>query len=115
MCSPTTTFPATISARASAVDSHSSRATSSSSSRVLGALAMLPGPIPRALPGATSGPVFVGLSIPTCLASAAWFAAQLAAPPTWLVWLATPRDAPILVLLALVVLAFGLGRLARRP
>mgnify|MGYP000753568918 CR=1 FL=1 len=32
----------------------------------------------------------------------------------WLAWLATPRDAPILVLLALVVLAFGLGRLARR-
>ncbi|MBL8975447.1 MAG: hypothetical protein JNK56_32905 [Myxococcales bacterium] len=58
--------------------------------------------------------MFVGLSIPTCLANAAWFAARLAAPPAWLAWLATPRDAPILVLLALVVLAFGLGRLARR-
>ncbi|MBK7824471.1 hypothetical protein [Nannocystis sp.] len=52
-----------------------------------------------------------GLSIPTRLAHV------FGSPPwgEWLAWLSAPRDPPILVLLALVLLAFGLGRATRRP
>ena len=66
----------------------------------------------------------LGLSIPTCLAHAQWLvqwwlvqwseASPPIAPPGWLVWLSTPRDPPLLVLLILVLLAFGLGLAARR-
>jgi hypothetical protein len=56
------------------------------------------------------------LSIPTCLAHAQWLVQwwRAIAPPGWLVWLSTPRDPPLLVLLVLVLLAFGLGLAARR-
>jgi phosphotransferase system glucose/maltose/N-acetylglucosamine-specific IIC component len=51
-----------------------------------------------------------GLSIPTLLAQA-----HASLPtPEWLAWLSAPRDAPILVLLALVLLGLGLGLAARR-
>ena len=49
-----------------------------------------------------------GLSNPTSLALSG------TRSPAWLEWWTAPRDAPVLVLLALVLLVFGLGLLARR-